>query len=81
MIAGVVISGASVTSVLPFFSDVSRPTALSSNSRSFAGIVNALAFDIQKRAFDVNAEHARHARRRWLPARPRRLARQLRGRR
>ena len=61
MIPGVVISGASVTSVLPFRSEVSRPMALSSSPRSFAESCDTLARDVEIRALDVDAEHAGHA--------------------
>ena len=61
MIAGVVRSGASVTMVTPPVGVVSSRTALVVERAQLAGVVHAAAFVAEERAFDVDAEHARHA--------------------
>ena len=61
MIAGVVISGASVTSVRAPRSEVSSPSALGVELAQLRRVVHALARDAEKGTLDVDAEHARHA--------------------
>ena len=62
MISGVVISGASVTSVRPAAKRRQQANARPRRARATCvAVVHALALDVEERPFDVDTEHAGHA--------------------
>ena len=62
MMSGVVISGASVTSVRPPRSEVSSSSALVIELAQLRRVVHSLARDVEEGALDVDAEDPGHAR-------------------